>query len=172
MYLKKRLYALLRYFCVKISHKQNFIILSISTRPLSRLLKKYSSLWDDGWYAQQSRYLLFLKRSSAKMLLTSFGKTCFCKISFDIVSRMKIIIPTPFLFLFNLYDLERISIKNRDSKKVSSSFVSVTTRISVYFSTVSFNCLNLFLTELIFRLTIITLFTFPIRTFYFCTSYF
>ena len=40
MYIKERLYALFRYFCVKILHKQNFIISTIVSRVLSRLFKK------------------------------------------------------------------------------------------------------------------------------------
>ena len=110
----------------------------------------------------------------------SFGKICFMKILLVIVLHMRIIIPHLFLFLFNLYGLEKPcsyngtyssmekpSIKTRDSKKVSWSFVSVTTRMSIYFSTVSFNCSNLFLIELIFKFPIITLFAFPNHRFLF-----
>ena len=76
---------------------------------------------------------------------------------------MKTVIPPPILFLSNLHGLKKPSVKNRDPKKVSSSFVSVTTRMFIYFSTVSFNCSNLFLLmELIFKLPILTLFAFPI----------
>ena len=57
--------------------------------------------------------------------------------------------------------MEKPSIKTRDSKKVSSSLVSVTTRMPIYFSTVSFNCSNLFLIELIFKFPMITIFSFP-----------
>ena len=54
----------------------------------------------------------------------------FSNILLEIVSRMKIIIPPPFLFLSNLYGLKKPSIKNRAYKKFSSSFVSVTARIA------------------------------------------
>ena len=158
MHIKERPYELFRYFCVKIPHKQNFIRPTISIKGLIKVIKKYSSLWDGGWYVPQSSHLHFLKLSSTKILSTSFGKICFSNILLEIVSRMKIITPPPFLFLSNLYGLEKPSIKNRDSKKVSSSFVSVTTRMSIYFSTVSFDCSNLFLIELIFKLPIIILF--------------
>ena len=140
---------LFRYFCIKIPHKQNFIILTIRIKNLIKVIEKIS-LWDGTWYFPQSSYLHFLKLSSTKILS-------------KIVLGMKIIIPPPFLFLSNLYGLEKLFIKNRDSKNVSSSFVSVTTRMSIYFSTVSFNFSNLFPIELIFRLPIITLFAFPIR---------
>ena len=106
-------------------------------------MKKHSSLCYDGWYVQHGSHLHFLKLSSTKIISTSFWKICFSKILLEIVSRMKIIISTPFLFLSNLYDLEKPSIKDIDSKKVSSSFVSVITRMSIYFSTVFFNCSNL-----------------------------
>ena len=158
MRIKERLYALFWYFCVKIPHKQNFIIPTISIKALIKVIKKYSSLWDGGWYVAQSSHLHFLKLSFKKILSTSFGKICFSNILLEIVSRMKIITPPPFLFLSNLYGLEKPSIKNRDSKKVSSSFVSVTTRMYMYFCTVSFNCPYLFLIELIFKLPIINLF--------------
>ena len=94
----------------------------------------------------------------------SFGKICFSKILPVIVSHMKIIFPPQFFFLSNLYSLEKPSLKNTDSEKVSLSFVSVTPRMSIYFSIVSFNCSNLFLIELIFTLAIITLSAFPIRS--------
>ena len=53
-----------------------------------------------------------------------------------------------------------------DPKTDSSSFVTVTTRMSIYFSTVSFNCSNSFLMELIFKLPIINLIAFSIRISY------
>ena len=105
----------------------------------------------------------FLKLSSTKILSTSFWNICFSNILLEIVSRMKVIIPPPFLVQSNLYGLEKPSIKSRESKNVSSSFVSVTTKVSIYFSAVSFDCSNLFLIELIFKLPVITLFAFPIR---------
>ena len=106
-------------------------------------LKTYSTIWDK--VTADINHLHFLKLSSTKILSTSFGKIFFSNILLEIVSHMKITIPAPFLFLSNLYSLEKPSIKNRDSKKVSSSFVSLTTRMSTYFSTVSFNYSNLFL---------------------------
>ena len=99
-------------------------------------MKKYSSLCYDGWYIQQGSHLHFLKLSSTKIFSTSFWKICFSKILLKIVSCMKIIISHPFLFLSNLYDLEKPSIKDIDSNKVSSSFVSVIARMSIYFSSV------------------------------------
>ena len=110
-------------------------------------------------YVPQRIHLHFLKLSFTKIISTSFGKICLPKILLEIVLRMKIIIPLPFLFLSNLYGLEKPSIKNRRSK----SFVLVRTKMCIYFSTVSFHCLNLFLIELAFILPVITLFTFPIR---------
>ena len=139
MHIKERVYALLRYLCVKILHKQNFIILPISIKSLIRVIIKIS-LWDGGWHVPQSSHLHFLKLSSAKILSTSFGKICCSNILLEIVARMKIITLPPFLFLSNLYGLEKPSIKIRDSKKVS-----VTTRISIYLA-VSFNCSNFLLT--------------------------
>ena len=102
-----------------------------------------------GWYVPQSSYLRFLKWSSTKILSTSSGKICFSNILLQIVSRTKSIIPSPFLFLSNWYGLQKPSIKN--SKKVSSSFVSVTARMSLYFRRISFNCSQLFLIELTFH---------------------
>ena len=49
--------------------------------------------------------------------------------------------------------------KNCTFGKVASSFVSVIARISMYFRTISFSCSNLFVSELMFKLPIITLFT-------------
>ena len=94
---------LFRYFCIKIPHKQNFIILTIRIKNLIKVIEKIS-LWDGRWYFPQSSYLHFLKLSSTKIL----SKT---------VLGMKIIIPPPFLFLSNLYGLEKLFIKNRDSKQ-------------------------------------------------------
>ena len=85
---------------------------------LKELLKKYSSLRDGGWYVPQSSHLHFPKLSSTKILSTSFGKICFSNTLLEIVWSMKIISPPPFLFLSNLYRLEKPSIKNRDSKNV------------------------------------------------------
>ena len=110
-------------------------VLKCSTKPYHTYYK-YQEPYQGYWkilialiwwmvYSQNS-HLHFLKSCSTKILSTSFGKICFSKILIESVWRMKIIIPTPFLLLSNLYDLEKPSIKNRDSKKDSSNFASVT----------------------------------------------
>ena len=118
---------------VKSPTSKTFIILTISIKSLIKVLKKCSSLWDGGCYAPQSSHLRFLKLISAKILLTSFGKMCFSNILLEIVSHMKFINPPLFLFLSNLHGLEKPSIKSRDSEKVKSNFVSVTTRMSLFY---------------------------------------
>ena len=77
-------------FCVKILYKQNFFMLTISTKNLSKVI-------------------ININRSEmvdAKILVV-------------IVPRMKIIIPALVLFLSNQCCLEKLSIKNWDSKKFS-----------------------------------------------------
>ena len=102
-------------------------VLKCSTKPYHTYYKyqePYQGYWKIlialiWWMVySQSSHLHFLKSCSTKILSTSFGKICFSKILIESVWRMKIIIPTPFLLLSNLYDLEKPSIKNRDSKKI------------------------------------------------------
>ena len=60
---------------------------------------------------------------------------------------MKIIIPPPFLFLSNLYDLEKPS-----KTDISKKFYQVLFKLQqecIDISTVSFNCSNLFLIKFI-----------------------
>ena len=75
------------------------------------------------------------------------------------------IIPPPFLFRSNLNGSGKPFLKSCEVGNESSSFVSVITRTSVCFITSSFNCLNLFGSELIFILPMITLFVFLNRRF-------
>ena len=149
---------LFRYFCVKIAHKQNVIIPTTSIKSLIKAIKNINIVLKWWMCLPQSTNLHFLKFykntfnmfSTNNMFFPHFQQICFSNILLEIVSRMKMIIPPSFLFLSNLYGLKKPSIKKRDSKKVSSSFVSVTARMCSYFSAVSFNCSNLFLIELIF----------------------
>ena len=92
-------------------------------------------------------HLTFLKFSSRNKPSISSGKTCFVNSLLGISSRIKIIIPSPFLFRPNLQDTENSITKNLDVNKESSSLVSVITRRWTYFDIISLNWSKLFVRD-------------------------
>ena len=76
-----------------------------------------------------------------------------------------IITPPPDLFLSILNGWENPSTRNCEFGKESSNFVCVRTKISTYFRTSSFSWLNLLGRELMFTLSMTTLFTLLNRMF-------
>ena len=88
----------------------------------------------------------------------SLGKRSFLNSLFGIFSRTYVITPPPFLFLSRQNGLENPRTKNCAVGKVLSSFISVIKRISMYFRTVSFSWSNLFVSEFMFKMPIVTLF--------------
>ena len=95
-----------------------------------------------------------------KRLSISLGKTCSDKSLLGISSQISIITPPPFLFRSNLNGSAKHFTKNCEVGSELSSLVSVMIRISTCFITSSFNCSNLFGSELIFIFPIITLLMF------------
>ena len=63
----------------------------------------------------------------------------FCRSLLDISAKTNIIILLPFVFLSGMRDSEKPSTRNSDVGNVSSSFVSIITRMQTCFKTNFFN---------------------------------
>ena len=118
--------------------------MKICIKSLIRIVIIILIFWDGGWYVLNNNHLDFRKFISIKRPSVSTGKTCFCRSLLDISSLANIIIPPSFLFLSCLKGSEKPSTRSWDVGNVSSSFVSVITRMSTYFKNNSFNWSNLF----------------------------
>ena len=81
---------------------RTFSKLEYTSKALSKVLKKYWSGWEGGWYIPTNSHLLLLKFNSLNKPSILSGKLCFVNILFGICSLTYMIIQTPFLFPSNL----------------------------------------------------------------------
>lgn len=103
------------------------------------------------------RWMLCSKEQAFTFSITKLKKWAFHKINHN---------PFRFLYLSNMLSSEKPLTKNDAVGNVSSSLVSVKTRISMYRIIISFNCSNLFGSDFMLTFPITILFWFLIFSFW------